>query len=156
MAKRGRPTVFSPEKARIFVDLVRAGNFLSTAANAVGWGANTYREYRRQGREDIAAGLETEFSQFEAGVQTAITDSEAFFAAAARRYVSSSRLRHLASMESRTRRHVDRLASTAFLRPSIFLSKSCSFMLSPDFSPSSFWPAGARPRPSPRACGSPR
>ena len=45
----GRPSKLTPELARRICDLVRAGNYLETAAAAAGIGHDTIRDWLRKG-----------------------------------------------------------------------------------------------------------
>jgi transposase-like protein len=67
----GRPSKFTPEAKERILMAIRSGNWLCVAARAGGVVYDTLREWLKQGEEDSAAGLVTEFSEFSVAVQEA-------------------------------------------------------------------------------------
>jgi transposase len=72
MAKMGRPTVFDAEKAKIIIDVVRAGNYIETAANFAGVSVSTVRAWITSG----ARGESEELADFSAAIYKADSEAE--------------------------------------------------------------------------------
>lgn len=75
--KGGRPTKLDASRSARIVALIRAGNYIETAAAEAGISATTFREWLKRGRRDSEAGKQTEFSKFADDIEQAQAASEA-------------------------------------------------------------------------------
>jgi transposase-like protein len=73
--KNGRPTLLlEPTCQTAILDAIRAGASLRDAAEAAGIGYSTLKSWRAQGRKDLKAGNDTEFSAFLAATKKAAAE----------------------------------------------------------------------------------
>lgn len=78
MAKKtGRPTKMDAARSAKIVQLIRAGNYIETAAAAAGIASVTFREWMRVGARDADAKSDTEFARFASTIAEAQGASEA-------------------------------------------------------------------------------
>lgn len=77
MNKGGRPTKLDSARSARIIALIRAGNYIETAAAEAGIGSTTFRDWLKRGRRDADAGRETDFSRFADDVEQAQAASEA-------------------------------------------------------------------------------
>lgn len=77
---RGQPTKLTAELQTRIAQLLRAGNYLETAAQACGVAAVTARAWLREGAADVDAGRKTRYAAFNEAVLKANAEAEARFA----------------------------------------------------------------------------
>ncbi len=77
----GAPTKLTPELHAQVVQFVRAGNYLETAAGAVGVASSTLRDILRRGARDLDAGKATKEAAFAKDTREALSLSEGLLVA---------------------------------------------------------------------------
>lgn len=77
MKKPGRPSKLNADTTARIATLIRAGNYIETAAAQAGIASSTCREWLRRGRIDLDAGRESDYAAFADEVDRAHASSEA-------------------------------------------------------------------------------
>ena len=99
----GRPCKLTSELASRIADLIREGNYITTACQATGIDRTTYTRWLQLGEEDYSQGKGTVYSSFYTSLKKAEAEAEVLLLQSVRRHTETNPIAGLALLDRRFR-----------------------------------------------------